>query len=109
MKIEIEIPEQIIIDTVISGCEGGIQYWAKLHNYNYKLVMKRTLKLTDHANDYERNPLDREILITDWQDGIRKMAEIAPRHFGNMIGNRGDATTGDVLIQCTLFGKIIYG
>jgi hypothetical protein len=30
-------------------------------------------------------------------------------HFGDMIGETGDAITGDVLLQLSLLGEVVYG
>ena len=43
------------------------------------------------------------------QRGVKIMAEKYPRHFGDWIGENDDATTGDVFLQCCLFGETIYG
>lgn len=37
------------------------------------------------------------------------MAAMAPRHYANMVAGRGDAETGDVLVQIACFGEIKYG
>jgi len=37
------------------------------------------------------------------------MAEKYPRHFHNFLEENDDAETGDVFIQCCLFGEIVYG
>ena len=49
--------------------------------------------------------LDRAAVLA----GIEVMAARFPRHFANLITDNSDAETGDVLIQCALFGDIIYG
>ncbi len=41
--------------------------------------------------------------------GVKIMAETNPRHFGDMIGEGGDSITGDVLIQCAVFGYVVFG
>lgn len=39
----------------------------------------------------------------------RILATKYPHHFCDILKDGGDATTGDVLIQCALFGEIVYG
>ena len=41
--------------------------------------------------------------------GIMLMAEHSPRHFNDMVDEGGDSITADVLLQYSLFGKVIYG
>lgn len=41
--------------------------------------------------------------------GLKVMAEKFPHHYRNLIIDNADAETGDVLIQCALFGDIIFG
>ncbi len=41
--------------------------------------------------------------------GIDIMAQKYPRHFANVMTENGDAETGDVYLQCCLFGEIVYG
>ena len=41
--------------------------------------------------------------------GIQIMAEKYPKHFTNFIEENDDAETGDVFLQCCLFGETIYG
>lgn len=43
------------------------------------------------------------------QRGVKILAEKYPRHFGDWIGENDDAITGDVFLQCCLFGEVIYG
>lgn len=41
--------------------------------------------------------------------GIRVMASDYPRHWADFRSQNDDAQTGDVFIQCCLFGEVIYG
>lgn len=49
--------------------------------------------------------LDRAALLR----GSDLMAEKFPHHFANVITENADAETGDVYLQCCLFGGIVYG
>jgi len=37
------------------------------------------------------------------------MAKKEPRHFADFLKEDYDETTGDVFLQCCLFGEVIYG
>lgn len=41
--------------------------------------------------------------------GLGVMAQKYPRHYGNWLAGQDDAETGDVFIQCALFGEIVFG
>jgi hypothetical protein len=41
--------------------------------------------------------------------GLQIMADQYPRHFNNFLDDNADAETGDVFLQCCLFGKLVYG
>lgn len=43
------------------------------------------------------------------QKGLAAMAQKAPRHFADLIGENDDAITHDVFMQMIVFGEIIYG
>lgn len=43
------------------------------------------------------------------ENGIMLMAMNSPRHFNDLVDEGGDAITADVLLQYSLFGKVIYG
>jgi hypothetical protein len=49
--------------------------------------------------------LDRAKLL----DGLKIMAQKYPRHFADLVNENDDAITGDVYLQCCLFGSVIYG
>jgi hypothetical protein len=53
--------------------------------------------------------LDRKALI----EGAKTMAALKKgeggHHWGNVVQDDGDAETGDVYLQCCLFGEIIFG
>ncbi len=51
----------------------------------------------------------KNLTIEAIKGGVKIMAEKYPRHFGDWIGENDDATTGDVFLQCCLFGEVIYG
>ena len=41
---------------------------------------------------------------------MKVMHEKYTRHYADMVSEcNADATTGDVLVQCALFGEIVYG
>lgn len=41
--------------------------------------------------------------------GLNAMANKCPKHFADLVSENDDAITHDVMIQCIVFGEIIYG
>ncbi len=41
--------------------------------------------------------------------GCEVMARKYPKHFADMTSENDDADTGDVLLQCALYGELIFG
>jgi hypothetical protein len=59
------------------------------------------------ADDPDRRKyiLDRKAM----QRGTQIMAEKYPQHLADVLSENSDADTGDVWLQCCLFGELIYG
>jgi hypothetical protein len=67
---------------------------------------------TDVSSNNEALPEGTEVWRLDRQaiqDGLQVMATEYPRHWGNFVGQQDDAETGDVFLQCCLFGEIVFG
>lgn len=41
--------------------------------------------------------------------GAQVMASKYPRHFSNILTEDDDAETGDVFLQCCLYGEVVFG
>jgi hypothetical protein len=66
-----------------------------LGRYNFKGWTPKTVPMK----------LDLEAL----QRGVKVMHEKYPRHYADALSENDDAITGDVFLQCCLFGDAIYG
>jgi hypothetical protein len=62
------------------------------------------LLIKDQDEDKDAHRLDPIAL----RRGLRIMAEKYPQHFANVVNDNDDAETGDVFLQCCLFGEIVY-
>ena len=119
MKFTAELPDEKISNLLCSAFEGGSNYWYQLVDWTQ-----------DHNGilDYDGMVDPEKYLkwsIKDWQDtegvglyqldyaalfkGLRIMAAKYPAHMGDAIRGEDDAETGDVFLQCCLFGDIVYG
>ena len=61
--------------------------------------------LIDHEEDDKEYILDREAL----RRGVEVMAKDFPSHWADFINENDDAVTGDVFVQCCVFGDTVYG
>jgi hypothetical protein len=130
MKIEIEVTEQRIADLLCAGMEGGINYWARIIEYHeppaltfraYPDLGGGSFPHVDYPLNYGGSVLlesvegdvNGETRFTLTRGGIERgivtMQRVAPRHFANWLAERDDAETGDVFIQCCLFGRVVFG
>jgi hypothetical protein len=133
MKLEIEIKDDDIRGLLCSAFEGGSNYWYA--NLDYSLaditldqcrpggqyavegwehpfyvvpfLPGCALTLTDSENSDPTKVfrLDRESL----ERGVKVMAEKYPHHLAEVLRENADADTGDVFLQCCLFGELVYG
>jgi len=106
LKVEVEyaLTHQRIEDLLITAFEGGINYWAQIYKTPEQPYWEAKVKdfEADKAETYQ---LSMEKVV----EGLKVCAKKYPRHFGDFIDENGDATTADVIVQCALFGEIVYG
>lgn len=50
-----------------------------------------------------------KITIEDIRKGLEIMRDNYPRHFADLVEENDDLITGDVWLQCAVFGEVIYG
>lgn len=112
-----------------SAFEGGSNEWCLVVDYEYgsgvkAADFKKGGRFTDKreywhpaqlipfvpgcaviiAVDDKRYRLDRDALIK----GYEVMAGKYPCHYADVLTDHYDAITGDVFLQCCLFGEIVY-
>ncbi len=100
MKLELTIPTQMVADAIISGVQGGIQYWAKVTGF---WAPARSGCPSESDTDVrlvcdlvELDTSERFSLHEQWATGLRLMAERYPYKFAEVVTGNSDATTGDV-------------
>ena len=74
---------------------------------NISLSIQINLKNSDI--DYQNEPPWKRLDLNAIKKGLQIMAEKYPRHMGDFLNENDDADTGDVFLQCCLFGEAIYG
>jgi hypothetical protein len=131
MKATIEFSDDQIRSLLCSAFEGGSNYWYQINGvslpacvtveefryggplyddswpetYMIPFAPDCALVIADMESDKAEYRLDRQALGR----GMQVMAKKYPCHFADVLNETGDATTGDVYLQCCLFGELIYG
>lgn len=114
-----------VSNLLVSAFEGGSNYWYFIESYEEPPVLKYRIDATQvykHV-DYPINKgggvvittnegddmLPRTLNLASIRRGIGVMYDKYPRHFGDVISGNDDGATGDVFLQCCLFGEVVYG
>ena len=125
VKITHQISRQRISDLLCSAFEGGSNYWYVIE----KFIQPETLNFRTDEDEIFKHldyPLNEggAVMVGDMEDedskpkrldlgaikkGLRIMAKKYPRHMSDFLNENDDADTGDVFLQCCLFGEVIYG
>ena len=128
IQVVTEISFQRIADLICCGMEGGIGYWSRIVGYD-----KPSERAFAHSEEVYRHieyplnpggavkleiddPIDNKSTQTIYKldlkaikRGLDVMNEKYPRHMANFLQENEDADTGDVFIQCCLFGEVVFG
>lgn len=130
--LTINKPEEIsanqIAGLLCTAIEGGVYYWAQCSlASSYRNAKPANLSSEDFGEwanfpqycithpDYKLSIYDYEedkrynLTLPKLKKGLKIMAKKFPRHFNNFINENEDAITGDVFLQCCIFGDVIYG
>lgn len=64
----------------------------------------------DEMDDISQFPQSAKhhITLADVEKGLKLMQEQYPRHYADLVEEEDDAITGDVWLQLTVFGELIY-
>ena len=129
IMVSMPITKQRISDLLCSAFEGGSNYWYWIDSFikppmleyrndpkqvfkhlDYPLNKGGALIISDKGDDSPAKSKETYKLDLDSiTKGLQVMAEKYPKHFADFTGEDYDATTGDVFLQCCLFGEVIYG
>lgn len=134
---EIDIDDKLILNLLCCAFEGGSNYWYIIEKVNYPPGMKNkdyaeggkaqlpgeywtwaqlvpmaeggSLIVGDKEDQGNKKrykgTLNRETIAK----GLQVMAEKYAAQFDRVIAETEDGDTGDVFLQCCLFGEMIFG
>lgn len=124
-----------VLSLLCSALEGGSNYWYMIEDYSFPegvtvedfreggrfatpgeyhpsvyLIATHEgcgviFSVKDHGEEGKRYTLDTAAI----RRGLQVMADKYPRHFHDFTEENDDAVTGDVFLQCCLFGDVVYG
>lgn len=119
--VSIPIPDDMVEHLLCAAFEGGVNHWAKLHEDHEPDAVKTEYRhqMPLYAGGWvELESVDGEEVggATVWRldatavaRGLHVFTNEQPRHFANVLLQEDDAETGDVFVQCCLFGKVVFG
>ena len=87
-------------------CENTLAYESEVE----KVFSEEGLEIKDIEDEELRSEIGkRYILNTDKiKKGLRVLAKKYPTHFADFVSGNYDMYTGDIFLQCCLFGKEVY-
>ena len=124
------ISRQLLAEVLCCALEGGSNYWYRLDQcveptvWEFSSEPSPENKGEHWAHDYPFNPGGALLISSALEDsshktrcldavaiqwGLITMAQKYPSHLSDLFREEFDAETGDVLLQCSLFGELIYG
>ena len=122
VTLNIAVPAERINDMLCSALEGGSVYWAvrcsvlnddyKGQEYAHQVPMAGGTVFVfydpdenGHLPHLEKATLDRASI----DKGMAVFQTVAKgRHLVDLLNENDDAETGDVFLQCCLFGEVVY-
>ena len=131
---EVNYDAERVGDLLCSAIEGGSNYWYYIIDHNRQEVgaeylhevpltddgflvfcdkeeMDEHLRIPLHLTEFTPNEDTTSYKLT--REGIAKGLETFrkdyPRHYSDWVQENDDACTGDVFLQCCLFGEVIFG
>lgn len=123
MKVSIDVSSETVYNLLSCAFEGGVGYWCRLDNYT---LNDERVYGYEHLADPDGDACWVISEIDEWEaddskwdthtvtyekllEGLHVMAAKYPWHFANIFNGNMDSETGDVFLQCSLLGEIVYG
>lgn len=126
------INKRRVSDLLCSAFEGGSNYWYLIEEFHapppenlrahagfrdgqvfrhldYPLCEGGYLMISDRQISWNVEMRTARLDLAAVVRGLEVMREKFPRHFGNFLSENDDGETGDVFLQCALFGDVVYG
>lgn len=129
VTLSTKIEKTRIADLLCSALEGGSNYWYMIEKFikpakverqmfgdqtfrhiDYPLSEGGAIMVSDERGcGAEKDKTTTRVDLPRLLEGLRIMQEKYPHHYANWLAENDDAETGDVFLQCCVFGETIYG
>lgn len=119
VKVNYALDQQKVEDLLCCAFAGGSNYWYNITEYinpmdakvaHPHLQLPFLAKCGLMIGDIEDEDVGPWLLNLPAIDrGLSVMADKYPKHMKDLIEDNMDADTGDVFLQCCLFGEVVYG
>ena len=124
ITVKQSVPIARVGDLLCSAWEGGSTYWCRVESkHQPEVITFGTMDGKPYAHEIALNEggsvtlrdieddkiIAKRLTLSAVVDGLQVMAEKYPKHFADFLSENDDATTGDVFLQCCIFGEVIYG
>lgn len=131
VTVQLRQPISRLVDMLCSAFEGGSNYWYMIEEchepsrFDRRCFQDEIMKHLDYPSNpngyliltaqcdgepYEHNGQSKFRLdLPAMKRGLQVMAEKYPHHYRDFAAENDDAETGDVYLQCCLFGEAVFG
>lgn len=112
LSVRVHIKLEDIENLLYSAAQGS-SYWSDSEQLGYESTVKKALlpkaegkivKIVDHEDE----PMAYLLNLEKIKKGLTVMAKKEPSHFADFLQENADMITGDVFLQCCLFGEVKY-
>lgn len=90
-------------------CDCREDKWATALIKGKGVVVYDCYALDDAETEEEKAEARHEITLDDVKKGLERMRDSYPYHWADLVEENDDLITGDVWLQLTVFGELIYG
>lgn len=113
-KFEVAVPQQNVNDVLINAYEGqSCDYWADITARRQPWDKGHDGACLLNAGSWTilDNETNKKHVITKVHvlRGMKALAKKYPHHFNDIVTGDYDNVTSDALVQCAVFGEIMYG
>lgn len=93
---------------LFNNCECREDKWAMALLKGKGLVVYDNYEMESELTE-DDEPTRYKITLDDVKKGLELMRDLYPRHWADLAEENDDLITGDVWLQLTVFGEVIYG
>lgn len=89
--------------------KGHYWHWCQLIPLVEGCALVLRDKIDDDFDEEDESTAVHRITREDIEKGMKLFAKKYPSHFSDFLNENDDAITGDVFLQCVVFGEVLYG